>query len=107
MRLVLHHQQRSKLLSDLEDGRNRLQQLRAVAEAALQTPSPVPKVPPDWGAQIRSLQEKLNQLQEERDALMCATGQSPSKKPRSREEPVFATDTEVQWMQDPTDAKTQ
>ena len=49
----------------------------------------------------------VNQLQEERDALMCATGQSPSKNPRSREEPVFATDTEVQWMQDPTDAKTQ
>ena len=37
---------------------------------------------------------------------MCATGQSPPKKPRSREEPVIATDTEVQWMQDPTDAKT-
>ena len=36
---------------------------------------------------------------------MCATGQCPPKKLRSREEPVFATDTEVQWMQDPTDAK--
>ena len=35
------------------------------------------------------------------------TGQSPPMKPRSREEHVFATDTEVQWMQDPTDAKTQ
>ena len=105
-RLVLHDQHRTKLVSDLEDGRNRLQHLRAVAEATLQTPSPVPQAPPDWGAQIRSLQQMVNQLQEERDALMCATGQSPPKKPRSREEPVFATDTEVQWMQDPTDAKT-
>ena len=105
-RLVLHDHHSSKLVSDLEDGRNRLQHLRAVAEATLQMPSPVPQAPPDWGAQIRSLQQMVNQLQEERDALMCATGQSPPKKPRSREEPVFATDTEVQWMQDPTDAKT-
>ena len=37
-RLVFYDQQRSKL-SDLEDGRNRLQKLRAVAEIALQTPS--------------------------------------------------------------------
>ena len=105
-RLVLHDQHRTKLVSDLEDGRNRLQHLRTVAEATLQTPGFVPQAPPDWGAQIRSLQQMVNQLQEERDALMCATGQSPPKKPRSREEPVFATDMEVQWMQDPTDAKT-
>ena len=52
-RLVLHEKHRTKLVSDLEDGRNRLQQLRAVAEATLQTPSPVPQAPPDWGAQIR------------------------------------------------------
>ena len=38
-RLVFYDQQRSKL-SDLEDGRNRLQKLLAAAEAALQTPSP-------------------------------------------------------------------
>ena len=69
-----------------------------MAEAALQTPSPVPQVRPDRGARLRSLQQVVNQLQEERDGLMCGTGQSPSKKPRSRE---------VQWMHDPTDAKTQ
>ena len=102
-RLVLHDHYRTKLASDLEDGRNRLQHLRTVAEATLQTPGPVPQAPPDWGAQIRSLQQMVNQLQEERDALMCVTGQSPPKKPQSREEPVFATDTGSHRCQDIVD----
>ena len=56
----LHDEQRSKLVSDLEDGRNLLQQLRAVAQAAKRTPTPVSQAPPYWGAQIWSFQQMVN-----------------------------------------------
>ena len=39
-RLAQHDQQRVKLASELEDGRSRLSQLRAAAEAALENPGP-------------------------------------------------------------------
>ena len=57
-RLVLHDQH--KIGIRFGDGRNRLQHLRTVAEATLQTSGPVLQAPPDWGAQIQSLQQMVN-----------------------------------------------
>ena len=64
-------------------------------------------MPPDWGAQITSLQQMVDQLQLERDSLLRAARQSPPKKSRSREEVVASTDAQAHWLQDPTDAKRQ
>ena len=54
------------LVKQLEDGKQRLQKLR---EEVSQSPAPAPVQPPDWGAQVASLQQMVNTLHSERDAL--------------------------------------
>ena len=53
-------------VKQLEDGKQRLQKLR---EEVSQSPAPAPVQPPDWGAQVASLQQMVNTLQSERDSL--------------------------------------
>ena len=61
-RLVLHDQHRTKLVSDLEDGRN---DCSICAPLCRRRALSVLQAPADWCAQIRSLQQMVNQLQEE------------------------------------------
>ena len=64
-RLVAHDEERTLLVKQLGDGQQRLQSLR---EQVSQSAAPV-QPPPDWGAQVASLQQMVNALQSERDAL--------------------------------------
>ena len=64
-RLATHDEERMSLVQRLEDGKQRLQKL----QEEVQSPAPAPVQPPDWGAQVASLQQMVNTLQSERDAL--------------------------------------
>ena len=67
-RLAIHDEERITLVKQLEDGKQRLLKLR---EEVSQSPAPAsaPVQPTDWGAQVASLQQMVNTLQSERDAL--------------------------------------
>ena len=65
-RLAIHDEERITLVKQLEDGKQRLLNLR---EEVSQSPAPAPVQPTDWGAQVASLQQMVNTLQSERDAL--------------------------------------
>ena len=65
-RLPTHDEERITLVKQLEDGKQRLLKLR---EEVSQSPAPAPDQPTDWGAQVASLQQMVNTLQSERDAL--------------------------------------
>ena len=62
-RLVAHDAQRKVLENELAEAR--VQRLQVLVEARQQVPPP----PAEWGAQVTSLQQTVNQLQAERDAL--------------------------------------
>ena len=64
-RLVAHDAQRKVLENELAEGEARVQRLQVLVEAPQQVPPP----PSEWGAQVTSLQQTVNQLQAERDAL--------------------------------------
>ena len=64
-RLVAHDAQRKALENELAEGEARVQRLQVLVEAPPQVPPP----PAEWGAQVTSLQQTVNQLQAERDAL--------------------------------------
>ena len=59
-RLLTHDEERILLAKQLEDGQQRLQKFREQVS---------PQPPPDWGAQVASLQQMVNALQSERDVL--------------------------------------
>ena len=63
--LVAHEAQRKLLEKELAEGEARVQRLKVLMEAPQQVPPPSV----EWGAQITSLQQTVNQLQAERDAL--------------------------------------
>ena len=65
-RLAIHDEERTTLVKQLEDGKQRLLKLR---EEVSQSPAPAPVQPTDWEAQVASLQQMVNTLQLERDAL--------------------------------------
>ena len=60
-----HDAQRRVLEKELAEGEARVQRLQVLAEAPQQVPPP----PAEWGAQVTRLQQMVNQLQAERDAL--------------------------------------
>ena len=64
-RLVAHDAQRKALENELAEGEARVQRLQVLVEAPPQVPPP----PAEWGAQVTSLQQTVNQFQAERDAL--------------------------------------
>ena len=63
--MVAHDAQRKVLENELAEGEARVQRLQVLMEAPQQVPPP----PAEWGAQVTSLQQTVNQLQAERDAL--------------------------------------
>ena len=65
MRAVAHDEERILLVKQLEDGQQRLHSLREQVSMSAEPVHP----PPDWGAQVASLQQMVNALQSERDAL--------------------------------------
>ena len=67
-RLAIHDEERITLVKQLEDGKQRLLKLREEVSQS-PAPAPAPVQPTDWGAQVASLQQMLNTLQSERDAL--------------------------------------
>ena len=73
-RLSLHDEARAQLVQELEDGLKRLQKLRE--EVSQSQPRPQP--PADWRAQLTSLQQMVNTLQSERDALAAQMQSSTS-----------------------------
>ena len=66
-RLTAHDAARQTHVTDTEESEGRLERLRAAAAAADAIPQPRP--PTDMETHLQGLQQMVNQLQEERDAL--------------------------------------
>ena len=66
-RLTAHDEARQALVTDVEESEARLERLRAAAVAAESVP--LPRSSSEVQNQVQNLQQRVNQLQEERDAL--------------------------------------
>ena len=82
-RLIAHDAARQTLVTDIEQSEGRLERLRASAAAADAIPRPRP--PADVETQVQGLQQMVNQLQEERDALVRELHGTPMERPRVRQ----------------------
>ena len=82
-RLTAHDAARQTLVTDIEQSEGCLERLRAAAAAADAIPRPRP--PADVETQVQGLQQMVNQLQEERDALVRELHGAPLERPRVRQ----------------------
>ena len=80
-RLTAHDAARQTLVTDIEQSEGRLERLRAAAADAI----PRPRPPADVETQVQGLQQMVNQLQEERDALVRELHGAPLESPRVRQ----------------------
>ena len=82
-RLTAHDATRQQLVTDVQESEARLERLRALAATADSVPRP--RVSPESGNQVQSLQQTVNQLQEERDALARELRGDIVERPRVRQ----------------------
>ena len=74
---------RQQLVTDIQESEARVERLRALAATADSVPRP--RVSPESGNQVQSLQQTVNQLQEERDALARELRGDIVERPRVRQ----------------------
>ena len=76
------HTAESKLLEEARERLRQLEAARCAQEAVASSPSATPL---DLGTQVQTLQQMVNQLQEERDALAKEVQSGPVERPRVRQ----------------------
>ena len=79
-RLTAHDETRQALVTDVEEHEVRLERLRTAAIAAESVP-----LPRSSSEQVQNLQQMVNQLQEERDALEREFQGAPVERPKVRQ----------------------
>ena len=89
-RLTAHDAARQQFVTDVQESEARLKRLRALAAA---DSVPRPRVFPESGNQVQCLQQMVNQLQEERDALVRELRGDIVERPRVRQR-LFPTPTQ-------------
>ena len=82
-RLTAHDEARQALVTDVEESEGRLERLRAAAVAAESVP--LPRSSSEAQNQLQNLQQMVNQLQEERDALARELQGAPVERPKVRQ----------------------
>ena len=106
-RLTADDAARQQLVTDVEESEVRLERLCALPAAAGSVPRP--RVSPESGNQVQCLQQKVNQLQEERDALAgrhCGTPQGQTEivccpwRRYNPPMPILVPGDLSDWMQD-------
>ena len=80
-------------MTNVQESEARLERLRALAATADSVPRP--RVSPETGNQVQCFQQKVNQLQEERDALARELREDIVERPRVRQRlsPTHGGDT--------------
>ena len=72
-RLTAHDEERTRLVSELEEGQSRLARLREAATTAKEVPVPPCVIQPECGGHIAHLEEMVRTLQDELKATRAAS----------------------------------